>query len=168
MYAKIENGNVVDYPLFEGDVERLTSGFIFPLDVHEEVNANNNGKVIPDGFVKIVPYFPIYDDYAFKYVEVNPTFDQEKNAWIQTYEKIALTEEELNANEIRVSSIMRNKRDEVLAKSDIYVVIDKWEDYTEEEKLQWKYFRKALRDIPEQEGFPYSVVWPESPEGFSL
>lgn len=26
-------------------------------------------------------------------------------------------------------------------------------------------YRQALRDIPQQEGFPYNVVWPEKPEG---
>jgi len=25
-------------------------------------------------------------------------------------------------------------------------------------------YRQALRDIPQQEGFPYNVVWPEKPD----
>lgn len=25
-------------------------------------------------------------------------------------------------------------------------------------------YRQALRDVPQQEGFPYSIVWPEKPE----
>ena len=28
----------------------------------------------------------------------------------------------------------------------------------------WSNYRKALRDIPEQEGFPFNVVFPEKPE----
>lgn len=31
----------------------------------------------------------------------------------------------------------------------------------------WQTYRQALRDIPEQPGFPYSVVWPVSPEAMA-
>lgn len=27
----------------------------------------------------------------------------------------------------------------------------------------WEAYRQALRDVPEQEGFPLSIVWPEKP-----
>ena len=35
---------------------------------------------------------------------------------------------------------------------------------TGNEKSRWREYRQALRDIPDQEGFPDSVVWPEEPE----
>lgn len=28
----------------------------------------------------------------------------------------------------------------------------------------WMAYRQALRDVPEQEGFPINIVWPEKPE----
>ncbi|WP_176307900.1 phage tail assembly chaperone [Burkholderia ambifaria] len=28
---------------------------------------------------------------------------------------------------------------------------------------QWQNFRQSLRDVPEQEGFPFNVEWPDSP-----
>ena len=28
----------------------------------------------------------------------------------------------------------------------------------------WMAYRQALRDVPEQQGFPISIVWPEKPE----
>ena len=27
----------------------------------------------------------------------------------------------------------------------------------------WKVYRQALRDVPEQEGFPLAIVWPVKP-----
>ena len=27
----------------------------------------------------------------------------------------------------------------------------------------WQTYRQALRDVPTQEGFPWSVTWPEQP-----
>jgi hypothetical protein len=39
-----------------------------------------------------------------------------------------------------------------------------WETMTGEEKEAWREYRRALLDIPEQEGYPDTVVWPEMPE----
>ena len=30
-------------------------------------------------------------------------------------------------------------------------------------KDKWAPYRQALRDVPEKEGFPFNVVWPEKP-----
>lgn len=32
------------------------------------------------------------------------------------------------------------------------------------DKDAWAVYRQALRDIPDQEGFPWNVQWPEQPE----
>ena len=29
----------------------------------------------------------------------------------------------------------------------------------------WSNYRKLLRDLPEQEGFPFDIEWPEAPDG---
>ena len=29
---------------------------------------------------------------------------------------------------------------------------------------EWAVYRQALRDIPQQDGFPFSVAWPNSPD----
>lgn len=34
---------------------------------------------------------------------------------------------------------------------------------TEEQKQAWAEYRQALRDVPEQPGFPENVVWPSTP-----
>jgi len=31
-------------------------------------------------------------------------------------------------------------------------------------RQRWLDYRQALRDIPQQKGFPFDVVWPEKPE----
>lgn len=35
---------------------------------------------------------------------------------------------------------------------------------TSEKKTQWADYRKALRDVPQQAGFPSQIVWPEAPQ----
>ena len=29
--------------------------------------------------------------------------------------------------------------------------------------VEWAEYRQALRDVPEQEGFPFNVTWPQEP-----
>lgn len=57
---------------------------------------------------------------------------------------------------------VRMERDNLLESTDKYVLPD---FQLSEEKIDAvKAYRKALRDIPEQEGFPQNVVWPVKPE----
>lgn len=56
---------------------------------------------------------------------------------------------------------VRTKRDALLSASD-------WTqlpDVPLETKALWATYRQALRDITDQTGFPFDVVWPESPKG---
>ena len=41
-----------------------------------------------------------------------------------------------------------------------------WPDYPADEAAQaaWRAYRQALRDMPEQPGFPMEVEWPEVPD----
>jgi hypothetical protein len=36
-------------------------------------------------------------------------------------------------------------------------------DIPTETKEKWVVYRQALRDVPQQEGFPVNVVWPDQP-----
>jgi hypothetical protein len=38
-----------------------------------------------------------------------------------------------------------------------------WEAMANAEKDRWRAYRQALLDIPEQPGYPFTVVWPERP-----
>ena len=53
---------------------------------------------------------------------------------------------------------VRGKRNELLAESDWTQVADAPVD-----QAAWATYRQALRDIPQQPSFPYSVTWPTSP-----
>lgn len=56
----------------------------------------------------------------------------------------------------------REKRDELLTETD-YLLMPDYPISIEELELV-KSYRQTLRGIPEQEGFPRSVEWPEKPE----
>ena len=52
----------------------------------------------------------------------------------------------------------RSRRDNLLGASDWTQVADAPVD-----AAAWATYRQALRDVPEQEGFPENVVWPTEP-----
>ena len=54
-----------------------------------------------------------------------------------------------------LSSIARERRDKLLSETD-YLALS---DQTMPENV--KSYRQALRDIPEQSGFPYEINWPQ-------
>lgn len=56
---------------------------------------------------------------------------------------------------------VRAKRDALIAETD-YFVMEDYPSSTEDKNLVLAY-RQLLRDVPQQEGFPYEVIWPEKP-----
>lgn len=65
-----------------------------------------------------------------------------------------LTEQKANA--------VRGQRDRLLSQTDYLVSGDY--PISDDDLLTVKAYRQALRDVPAQEGFPDSVVWPELPQ----
>ena len=61
--------------------------------------------------------------------------------------------------EEEIAEQVRAKRDSLIAKTDFLVMPDY--PLTDEEREAVQTYRQALRDIPQQEGFPTEVVWPE-------
>ena len=66
-----------------------------------------------------------------------------------------------SADEANEAKRIRTLRDKLLAECDYIMLSDV--DKTEEEKEAWKAYRQALRDIPEQSGFPWDVTFQEKP-----
>jgi hypothetical protein len=59
---------------------------------------------------------------------------------------------------IPLADQVRAERDQLLATSDWTQVVDAPVD-----QAAWAEYRQALRDVPEQVGFPENVVWPTKP-----
>lgn len=61
--------------------------------------------------------------------------------------------------EARLAQKIRADRDQMLAASDWTQVAD-----APVNQLVWATYRQALRDMPQQGGFPHNVSWPSKPE----
>lgn len=73
--------------------------------------------------------------------------------------KVTRQENEQHEHDTAAESV-RRERDRLLAASDYAVLPDAPVSDTE----QWKGYRQSLRDLTEQDGFPFSVDWPGAPE----
>ena len=59
--------------------------------------------------------------------------------------------------------VVRSKRDDLLNKYEWTVTSP---DLTDDKKAEWKTYRQALRDLPDQSGFPWEadgMTWPTKP-----
>jgi hypothetical protein len=54
-------------------------------------------------------------------------------------------------------------RDSLLAESNMYVLPDMWDTYTQDEKNAWTVYRQKLRSINTDFVDPKEVVWPQKP-----
>lgn len=61
----------------------------------------------------------------------------------------------------RLANGARDKRNRLLAECDWTQTVDS--PLSNEQKAAWATYRQALRDVPEQPGFPYDIKWPERP-----
>lgn len=67
------------------------------------------------------------------------------------------------ADDERLGMFIRMERDSRLVESDVLVLPDRWAGYTPEEQVAVAAYRQALRDLPDQPGFPRDVTWPDAP-----
>lgn len=61
---------------------------------------------------------------------------------------------------------LRAERDTRLKESDLIII--RCAEAGEPVPDEWKTYRQALRDVPEQAGFPENVIWPEKPEAQAM
>lgn len=61
-----------------------------------------------------------------------------------------------------VAKAIRDKRDNLIGETDYYLMPDYPSNPQNLEEL--KGYRQALRDVPEQKGFPRDVRWPDVPK----
>lgn len=147
-YAKLEDNEIAEYPIYEGDLKVLAgyddfSGIPF---------------VPPDGYVVVydVPYPDVQIDHTQTIVDDTPQIIDEK--WTRVWTIRDATQEELDFRINRKSTEIRKIRNQLLFETDWTQLAD-----SPVNPADWTDYRQALRDITNQEGFPWEVEWPALP-----
>ncbi len=79
--------------------------------------------------------------------------------WHTNYVAIDMSPEAQAALDAQQAANVRTERNKRLAESDWTQLPDSPPD-----ALAWGVYRKALRDLPSQPGFPWDIIWPEAPQ----
>ncbi|MFM2476356.1 phage tail assembly chaperone [Celerinatantimonas sp. MCCC 1A17872] len=82
----------------------------------------------------------------------------DEDAYQSALEPTAAEQEQIQADEVRAT------RDELADRTSRE--INRLED-AGTDASDWRQYRIALRNVPEQDGFPFDVQWPEAPGDFT-
>ena len=112
----------------------LSNGDVYPFTYLIDGSDDNDGIISVS--VKNAYNNGELDIAEFPENEEDPTYSQKKNAVIQ-------------------------RRNNLLNDSDYLMMTDY--PISDEKKQKIKVYRQALRDIPQQDGFPDNIIWPDKP-----
>jgi hypothetical protein len=150
LYTQIENGKAKYLAcMIEHFVEQ---GIIASADATQEELAAVNIVSVPM-FTGQMPN----DGYKYG-LEI---LQQEDGSWEHEIVKVEITQAQYENNVAVYTQIVKADRDKMIASTD-WVVTKSAEEGTQVPQA-WKDYRQALRDIPTQEGFPFTVTWPTLP-----
>ena len=150
MYVLAPNQTVEKFPYSIGDLRRDNRNTSFPRNPSEQMLADWN--VFP---VKDRPA-PAFDPATENCNQTNPTL--ENGEWVMTWQVSPASAEEIAERLERKSLDARQQRNQLLADCD-------WTQLSDApvSSSAWANYRQELRDIPEQESFPWNINWPEEP-----
>jgi hypothetical protein len=142
-YLKAVNGIVEQYPYSISQLKNDNPNVSFPKEPTDELLADW------DVYPVTVAQTPVYDSLVQAAKQDAP--QNVNGAWMVAWLVQQLPLEQADQN-------VRYKRDKLLYECDWTQLPDAPVD-----KAVWAVYRQELRNVPQQEGFPYSVVWPTPP-----
>jgi type VI protein secretion system component VasA len=154
MYVLTKDGSPVQFPYSVQQLFQDNPHTSFPLHPTEQTLTSYG--VFPVYEVEVQ-----YDTYTQEATVTSCAFNAMTDRWETVYTIRDLTAEELQEGEAIQASSIRAERDRLLLETD-WVIVKSMET-SAPVPAEWLSYRRALRDITLQEGFPPSVTWPVKP-----
>jgi hypothetical protein len=149
MFVKITNGQAqANYTI--GDLRKENPNVSFPRNISNETLAKFNVFRVKEVAA------PDYNHRTHRLVTQAPELVD--GLWTVSRIAVAKDQAQIDSENEQMAASVRSDRDSKLANSDWTQVADAPVDQT-----AWANYRQALRDVPEQAGFPWEVIWPEQP-----
>lgn len=153
MYIKVTNNVIEKYPYTIGQLIIDNPFVSFPAEISEQTLEDYG--VFPVNLT-IPTQSP---DVRKEVVEDTPARIDGK--WFQTWKLVDIDEKEFERKTAIKRGEVRRIRDSLLSQSDWSQMTDT--PITDDQRRLWITYRQALRDVPQQEGFPWHIVWPTLP-----
>jgi hypothetical protein len=153
MFIQIKDGQPFGYAVVEENLRMLYPNVTFPKVFFPS-------DVEPYGF-GIYEFTQIPEVPRFKkLIEIDPV-KRDNGIYYQTWGFEDMNEEEkIASTEVKTIEIKRQRNFNLMS-SDWTQLPDV--TLSEEKKTNWNNYRQSLRDISEQSGFPWDVIWPSQP-----
>ena len=151
-YAKIIDGQVDKYPY---TIEELKQDN--PLVSFAEQISENT--LLSYGVAPVIMTGAEYDPVTQVAEQNGCVYNPDRQRWETAWSVRFKTSEELAQEYETKAAQVRQERNAKLAASD-------WtqgKDIPDSVSAPWATYRQELRDLTEQEGFPFNVVWPQEP-----
>ncbi len=154
MLIQLQDGQPIGHPVLEESFRQLFPGTSFPRSL-------GPADVEPHGFgIFEFSQIPEPADRYDKVVEAAPVRDA-SGIWRQVWEIVPMTAAERLEADARKAEDLRHERGLFLMRSDHTQLPDAPPAI---DRAAWAAYRQALRDLPQQAGFPWQVTWPTPPE----
>jgi hypothetical protein len=153
MFALIKDDQVARYPYSVTDLKRDNPQVSFPQNMADE-------SLLDFDVYRV--YFssqPDFDASTQRLQEIAPTYNGDAGRWEQVWQVVDKTVEDLSSETSAKAEEVRSERNRLLSESDWTQVLDAPVD-----QQAWLTYRHALREVPQQSGFPWEVEWPTLPD----
>ena len=146
-YAKLNSQNQVEkYPYTVWDLRRDYPNTSFPDFLNEDELKDFN-------LVVVKPTKPLDIGHTQNQELVVVSTDE---GWVEQWNIVDASLEESKERTDAQKEIVRQQRNALLLQSD-------WTQLPDVNDVRWVAYRQSLREITEQDGFPWSIIWPEKP-----
>jgi hypothetical protein len=148
MFVKVTNGQAqANYTI--GDLRKDNPNVSFPRNISDETLARFSVYRVNEVAA------PDYNPRTHRLVTQAPTLID--GVWTVTRLPVAKEQAQIDNETAQMAANVRADRDKRLAETD-------WRFRSDMNPSQaWIDYCQALRDVPEQAGFPWEVTWPEKP-----
>jgi hypothetical protein len=142
------DGSVDQYPYTLTDLKLQNKNTSWPAEISDEVAADF-------GVFPVLGAPQPADRYD---INLERTAVKRGDVWEEQWIETAATPEQIAERTSSKAAAVRDDRNKRLAECDWTQLPDSPADHE-----AWAAYRQELRDVTAQEGFPWDVVWPETP-----
>tara|TARA_R110000824_G_scaffold148458_2_gene318244 strand:- start:1339 stop:1803 length:465 start_codon:yes stop_codon:yes gene_type:complete len=151
MYARIKNLIIEKYPYLVADLKSDNPLTSFPLDPLKSAELREYFDIVEVGEKSK----PEYSKQTHKCIEKTPVLKE--GTWTQAWETKAKTSAEKTLDDSKQWESIRNQRNQKLNETD-WQMVKAME--TGEDASNLRRYRQKLRDIPQDQKNPFSIIWP--------
>lgn len=152
LYALLDNaGALVRYPYTLTDLRRDQPGTSFPTVIDDSTAATFG----------VVPVEPSPEPAFDHTVDVARTAQLVAGKWVEVWTSTPADPAVVAERTATKAESTRSERNALLVACDWTQLADSPLDAAA--KAAWSQYRQALRDVTDQQGFPWSVSWPVAP-----